>query len=224
MPGSAQRKQPPNASRPSAYSTRLEIGPKRDTTRSTDGCAASSVVNAAPQKTTHTKAIAASSSVHAAGAPKTKRRTTCRIRLRNRTANKPAPTRSAHRDSRSPRRMPSLKRRTPSLDCIDALQQSPRPLLRELRLQVRRLHRLAECLDVRRRDLDTLRPEKRDKFLFLAHAVFVVELRRLGRGFLDRGLVLLRQGVPRLGGNGQLQHVHQMAGQHHLPGDFVELG
>src|SRR6266699_1829190 len=101
MPGSAQRNEAPSAASPSAYDTRLTEGAKRGTRKSTATCAESGTVNAVPQKITQTKAIAASSSVHAAGAPNTKRRTTCTTRLRNRTAKTPAPTQSAQRESRS---------------------------------------------------------------------------------------------------------------------------
>src|SRR5213596_153371 len=97
MPGNAQRKEAPSAAIPSAYDTRLTEGAKRGTRKSTATSAESGTVNAVPQKITQTKAIAASSSVHAAGAPNTKRRTTCTTRARKRTAKMPAPVRSAQR-------------------------------------------------------------------------------------------------------------------------------
>src|SRR5882762_4601942 len=102
-------------------------GAKRETTKSTATCAESGTANAVPQKITQTKAIAASSSVHAAGAPNTKRRTTCTTRARKRTAKTPAPVRSAQR----------LSRARSSLDRIDALEESARPLFRVLGLQIR---------------------------------------------------------------------------------------
>src|SRR5882762_11502777 len=145
MPGSAQRKEAPSAASPSAYNARRTEGAKRGTTKSTATWAESGTANAVPQKITQTKAIVASSSVQAAGVPNTKRRTTCTTRLRNRTANIPAPIRSAHRPSRA-------ARRTPLLDCIDALEQAPRPFFRVLRLEVCRLHGLPECPHVGGRD------------------------------------------------------------------------
>src|SRR5215470_7665269 len=127
MPGSAHRKSPPSATRPSAYSTRRARGAKPGTTRSTATCAASGTQNAHPQKITHTYAIVASSSVHAAGLPNTKRNTTWNTRARNIVANTAAPTRSAHTVRRSAR----------LFDGVDALKQSPRPLLGVLGLEVR---------------------------------------------------------------------------------------
>src|SRR6266702_2384667 len=171
MPGSAQRNEPPSAASPSAYDTRLTEGAKRGTRKSTATCAESGTVNAVPQKITQTKAIAASSSVHAAGAPNTKRRTTCRTRLRNSTAKTPAPIKSAQRESRSAKRIRSLDR-------VDALEQPARPLFRVLRFEVCRLHGLPERFHVGRRDLDALRAEEFDELSFLARAVLVVELRR----------------------------------------------
>src|SRR5256884_5801303 len=116
MPGNAQRNEPPSAAIPSAYDTRRKEGAKRGTTKSTATCADSGTANAVPQKITQTKAIVASSSVHAAGAPNTKRRTTCTTRAKNRTARMPAPVRSAQR----------LSRAMPSLDRIDALEEPAR--------------------------------------------------------------------------------------------------
>src|SRR5438046_10081341 len=85
MPGSAQRNEAPSAASPSAYDRRLTEGAKRGTTKSTATCAESGTVNAVPQKITQTKAIAASSSVHAAGAPNTKRSEERRVGKESRT-------------------------------------------------------------------------------------------------------------------------------------------
>src|SRR5204862_4073830 len=82
------------------YDARRKGCGKCGTTKSTATCAESGTANAVPQKITQTKAIAASSSVHAAGAPNTKRRTTCTTRARKRTAKMPAPVRSAQRTRR----------------------------------------------------------------------------------------------------------------------------
>src|SRR6266513_4982629 len=175
MPGSAQRNEAPSAASPSAYDTRLTQGAKRGTRKSTATCAESGTVNAVPQKITQTKAIAASSSVHAAGAPNTKRRTTCTTRARKRTAKMPAPVRSAQgTDHVFPENVVCLLP-----DRIDARQESARPLFRVLGLQVRVLHGLPERGHVGHRDLDALRAEEFDELLFLAHAVFVVEFRSL---------------------------------------------
>src|SRR5262249_22356515 len=176
MPGSAHRKRPPSAARPSAYRTRRARGAKAGTTRSTATCAASGTENAQPQKITQTYAIVASSSVHAAGLPIAKRRTTCRTRLRNIAANSAAPIQSAHRARREAR----------LLDGVDALKQAPRPLLRVLGLEVRSLHRLPERFHVGRDDRDALRPEEVDQLLFLARPVVVVVLRRRCRRLLQR--------------------------------------
>src|SRR5882672_3363083 len=78
--------------------------------------------------------MVASSSVHAAGLPIAKRRTTCRTRLRNIVANSAAPIQSAQRARRVAR----------LFDGVDALKQASRPLLRVLGLEVRRLHRSEE--------------------------------------------------------------------------------
>src|SRR5437660_12146511 len=171
MPGSAQRNEAPSAARPSVESVRWTRGAKRGTTNSTATCVESGTANAVPQNITQTKAIVASSSVHAAGAPNTKRRTTCMTRARKRTAKMPAPVRSAQRLSRS----------MPSLDRIDALEESAWPLFRVLGLQIRVLHDLPERGHVGHRDLDALRAEEFDELLLLAHAVFVVASRRLRR-------------------------------------------
>src|SRR6266702_7183483 len=216
MPGSAQRNEAPSAASPSAYDTRLTEGAKRGTRRSTATWAESGTVNAVPQKITQTKAIAASSSVHAAGAPKTKRRTTCTTRLRNRTAKMPAPTESAQRESRPAKRIGSLDR-------VDALEEPARPLFRVLRLQVRRLHGPAERFHVRRGDLDALRAEEFDELPFLARAVLVVERRRRRRRSLHLGPVRRRKRVPGLRGDCELQHVHQVPREHDLARHFVEL-
>src|SRR5256885_7381170 len=156
MPGSAQRKQPPSAASPSAYETRRKDGAKRGTTKSTATCAESGTANAVPQKITQTKAIAASSSVQAAGAPNTKRRTTCTTRARKRTAKMPAPVRSAQR-LRRPRKPGTdhVFRENvvcPLLDRIDALEEPARPLFRVFGLQIRVLHGLPERCHVGHRD------------------------------------------------------------------------
>src|SRR5438552_8439129 len=182
MPGSAQRNEAPSAASPSAYDARRKGGGKRGTTKFTATCAESGTANAVPQKITQTKAIVASSSVHAAGAPNTKRRTTCKTRARKRTAKMPAPVRSAQRP-----RKPGTDHVFPENvvcplpDCIDALEESARPLLRVLGLQIRVLHGLPERGHVGHRDLDALRAEEFDELPFLAHAVFVVEFRRFRR-------------------------------------------
>src|SRR5256885_9808869 len=128
MPGSAQRNEAPSAASPSAYDARRKGGGKRGTTKFTATCAESGTANAVPQKITQTKAIVASSSVHAAGAPNTKRRTTCTTRARKRTAKMPAPVRSAQR----------LSCARPSLDRIDAIDEFARPLFRVIGLQDRK--------------------------------------------------------------------------------------
>src|SRR6266513_1472735 len=156
MPGSAQRNEAPSAASPSAYDTRLTQGAKRGTRKSTATCAESGTVNAA-------------------GAPNTKRRTTCTTRARKRTAKMPAPVRSAQgTDHVFPENVVCLLP-----DRIDARQESARPLFRVLGLQVRVLHGLPERGHVGHRDLDALRAEEFDELLFLAHAVFVVEFRSL---------------------------------------------
>src|SRR5213083_2167631 len=141
MPGNAQRKEPPSAASPSAYDTRRKEGAKRGTTKSTATCVDSGTANAVSQKITQTKAIAASSSVHAAGVPNTKRRTTCTTRARKRTAKMPAPVRSAQRP-----RKPGTDHVFPEnvvcprfwlLDRIDARLKSAPPLLRVLGLLIR---------------------------------------------------------------------------------------
>src|SRR5438552_5088254 len=213
MPGSAQRKEAPSAASPSAYDARRTEGAKRGTMKSTATCAESGTANAVPQKITQTKAIAASSSVHAAGAPNTKRRTTCTTRARNRTAKMPAPVRSAQRLSRS----------MLSLDRIDALEESARPLLRVLGLQIRVLHGLPERGHVGHRDLDGLRAEEFDELLFLAHAVFVVEARRFRRRPLHLRPVCRGQRVPGLRGDRELQRVDEVPREHDLPRHLVEL-
>src|SRR5215470_17499668 len=146
MPGSAHRKRPASAARPSAYRTRRARGAKPGTTRSTATCAASGTQNAHPQKITHTYAIVASSSVHAAGLPTTKRNTTWNTRARNIAAKSPAPIKSAKR----------VRREATLLDSVDALKESPRPLFGVLGLEVRGLNRLAERVDVGRGDGDPL--------------------------------------------------------------------
>src|SRR5215813_4249070 len=161
MPGSAHRKRPPSAARPSAYRTRRARGAKAGTTRSTATCAASGTQNAQPQKITQTYAIVASSSVHAAGLPNTKRRITWSTRLRNMVANSAAPTRSE----------PRFRRSENLFDSVDALKQSPRPLLGVLGLEIRGLHRLAKRVHVGRGDRDPLAAEECDQLLLLARPV-----------------------------------------------------
>src|SRR6266850_1278209 len=200
MPGSAQRNEAPSAASPSAYNARRTEGAKRGTTKSTATWAESGTANAVPQKITQTKAIVASSSVHAAGAPNTKRRTNCTMRLRNRTAKTPAPIRSAQRLSRS----------MPSLDRIDALEEPARPLLRVLGLEIRVLHGLPERGHVGHRDLDALRAEEFDELPFLARAVFVVEFRRLHRRPFHLGPVCRGKLVPGLRGYREVQRVHEV--------------
>src|SRR5207302_1619847 len=85
-------------------------------------------------------------------AANTKRRTTCKTRARKRTAKMPAPVRSAQRP-----RKPGTDHVFPENvvcplpDRIDALEESARPLLRVLGLQIRVLHGLPERRHVRHR-------------------------------------------------------------------------
>src|SRR5215831_3175957 len=213
MPGSAHRKSPPSAASPSAYRMRRARGAKPGTTRSTETCAASGTQNAHPQKITHTYAIVASSSVHAAGLPNTKRKTTWNTRARNIAANRAAPIRSAARFRRSGR----------LFDGVDALKQPPRPLLGVLGLEERGLHRLAERIDVGRGDRDPLAAEELDQLLLLAGAVVVVEPGRRGCGLPHRVAFRSRESVPGLRRHRELQRVDEVPGEHDLPGHFVEL-
>src|SRR3979490_1317735 len=224
MPGSAQRKEAPSAASPSAYNARRTVGAKRGTMKSTATCVESGTANAVPQKITQTKATVASSSVHAAGAPNTKRPTPCTTRARKRTAKTPAPVRSAQRP-----RKPGTDHVFPEnvvcplLDRIDALEESARPLFRVLRLQIRVLHGLPERGHVGHRDLDALRAEELDELLFLAHAVFVVEFPRLRRRPFHLCPVCRGKRVPGLRGDRELQRVHEVPREHDLPRYLVEL-
>src|SRR2546429_5763540 len=227
MPGNAQRNEPPSAAIPSAYDTRRKEGAKRGTTKSTATCADSGTANAVPQKITQTKAIVASYAVHAAGAPNTKRRTTCTTRAKERTAKIPAPVRSAQRP-RKPGTDHVFRKnvvcpRFSSFDRIDALEESARPFFRVLGLQIRVLHGLPERGHVGHRDLDALRAEEFDELLFLAHAVLVVEARRLRRRPLHLRPVRRGQRVPGLRGDRELQRVDEVPREHDLPRHLVEL-
>src|SRR5690242_17422604 len=102
--------------------------------------------------------MVASSSVQAAGLPKTKRRTTWRTRLRNIAAKSAAPSTSAQRCNLAAR----------LFDGVDALKHSPRPFLRVPGFQVRRLHRLPERVDVGSGDGDTLPAKESDQLFLLA--------------------------------------------------------
>src|SRR5215831_9177889 len=213
MPGSAHRKSPPSAASPSAYRMRRARGAKPGTTRSTETCAASGTQNAHPQKITHTYAIVASSSVHAAGLPNTNRKTTWNTRARNIAAKSPAPIQSAQR----------VRREAKLLDGVDALKQSPGPLFGVLGLEVRGLNRLAERIDVGRGDRDPLSAEEADQVLLLARAVVVVESRRRGRRLPDCGALGGGERAPGLPGDRELQRVDEVPGENDLPGHLVEL-
>src|SRR5438552_13488290 len=228
MPGNAQRNEAPSAASPSAYDTRRKEGAKRGTTKSTATCVESGTVNAVPQKITQTKAIVASSSVHATGAPNTKRRTTCTTRAKKRTAKIPAPVRSAQRP-RKPGTDHVFRKnvvcpRFSSLDRIDALEESARPFFRILGLQIRVLHGLPERGHVGHRDLDAFRAEEFDELPFFAHAVFVVEFRSLRRRPFHLRPVRRGKRVPGLRRDRELQRVHEVPREHDLPRHLVELG